>query len=69
LKSDPNKYPAGRRPQTEWFACQLLSVDYMLGSFFDPEDGGIMFFLNVDGHTSEYTMLHSYHSENIISTI
>jgi hypothetical protein len=40
----------------------------MLGSFFDPEDGGSMFFPNVDGLTQEYTVLHSHHGENIIST-
>jgi hypothetical protein len=49
LKTDPNKYAAGSRLQAEWFACHLLSVDYMLSSSFDPEVGGSMIFLNVDG--------------------
>jgi hypothetical protein len=29
-------------------ACYLLHADFMLGMFFDPEDGGDVFFRDVD---------------------
>jgi hypothetical protein len=29
-------------------ACYLLYADFLLGLFFDAEDGGEMFFRNVD---------------------
>jgi hypothetical protein len=69
LKSDSNKYPAVSRLQAKWIACQLLSVGYMLGSFLDPEGGGSIFFLKVDGLTPEYMVLRRHYCENIMSTI
>jgi hypothetical protein len=39
-------------------ACCLLHAGFLLGLFFDPEDGGNMFFQNVGRLSPDYTALY-----------
>jgi hypothetical protein len=48
-------------PPLSGYACYLLHAGFSLGLFFDPEDRGNVFFLNVN---SEWTTWH-YIPENI----
>jgi hypothetical protein len=39
--------------------CYLLHACFLLGLFFGPEDGGDIFFRNVNGLLMDYTALYS----------
>jgi hypothetical protein len=38
--------------------CYLLYLGFLLGLFFDPEDGGDIFFRNIGSLSTDYTMLY-----------
>jgi hypothetical protein len=48
------------KPSVFWdiIPCTLLKVSYLLGLFFDPEDGVGMLLRNVVWLSSEYTTLY-----------
>jgi hypothetical protein len=46
---------ARRQPDS---ACYLLHAGSLLGLFFDPEDGGGVFFRNVGSFSTDYSALY-----------
>jgi hypothetical protein len=38
--------------------CHLIHAGFLLGLFFDPEDGGDMFLLNIGSLSIDYTALY-----------
>jgi hypothetical protein len=56
-------------PSTESYACYLLDTGFLLGLFFDPEDGGNMLLPNVAWLSNDYTALYprrySLHNSSI----
>jgi hypothetical protein len=44
-------------------ACSLLHSGFLLGIFFDPEDGSYTFLLNIS--CAEYGILHNHRCKNL----
>jgi hypothetical protein len=48
----------GKKSQGQALLASFFHVGFLLGFFFDPEDGGDMFFRNVRSLSTVYTALY-----------
>jgi hypothetical protein len=55
LRQGRNQYEAGRKQR---LICYLLHIGFLLGSFFDAEDGHSMFHPEIGQFSVNYTVLY-----------